>query len=40
MQRERMFDQQRRLFANLCRFAAHVPLRLQARLQAHQQQHM
>jgi len=40
VQRERVSDQQRRLYADLRRFAAHIPLRLQARLQAHQQQHL
>jgi len=40
VQRERVSDQQRRLYADLRRFAAHFPMRLQARLQAHQQQHV
>lgn len=40
VRRERVFDQQRRLFAGLRGSASHVPLRLQSRLQADQQQHV
>lgn len=40
LRRQRVSDQQRRLFADLRRLAAHVPLRVQTRLQADQQQHM
>lgn len=40
VRRERVSVQQRRLLADLHRFAAHVPLRLQTRIQADQQQHV
>lgn len=40
VRRERVSDQQRWLFTDMRRFAAHVPLRVQTRLQVDQQQHV
>lgn len=37
---KRVYDQQRWLFADLYRFAAHFPVRLQTRVQVDQQQHV
>lgn len=40
VRRERVSVQQRRLLADLYRLAAHIPLRLQTRIQVDQQQHV